>query len=442
MSQITCCPSCGTQFRVVADQLRISDGWVRCGRCQQVFDAHQNLQDLQRLSVTDPDHTVQDASAGAVSSTAASDPSGTLPTKLPSETATAVESPPAPMVPQVIEHMVQAAPTPPPEITAADAQEVQEPRWDHDHDTQLSDASDEEAVGMTSVLPELDHVPAKLDPPLSADAMAPPELSSGMAVALESKPAIAADPMMDAHSEPSLEIDTAPQASPSNQQPTLEPASTDRTTSVDAAVAPATTTESETEIEPELAALQQALLMPKDGMLAAEPMPSFVRQAQRKAWWSQPWVRFIMGMLVMLLPLALLLQVALHERNALAARWPYWEPMLQAMCVALRCEVAPYQNIHAVVVSGSAFAQEPQSNHYRLELSIRNQADFAVATPAVELSLTDAHDQVLVRKVLHPQDIGAPQELAAHTEWSDTVPLATEGLNLPVLGYRVLLFYP
>ncbi|WP_417034226.1 zinc-ribbon domain-containing protein, partial [Comamonas kerstersii] len=46
MSLTTCCPYCGTRFRVVADQLRISDGWVRCGRCQEVFDATQALQEV------------------------------------------------------------------------------------------------------------------------------------------------------------------------------------------------------------------------------------------------------------------------------------------------------------------------------------------------------------------------------------------------------------
>ncbi|MEG2580359.1 zinc-ribbon domain-containing protein, partial [Comamonas sp.] len=47
MSLITCCPSCGTKFRVVADQLRISEGWVRCGRCQEVFDAAKSLEEVQ-----------------------------------------------------------------------------------------------------------------------------------------------------------------------------------------------------------------------------------------------------------------------------------------------------------------------------------------------------------------------------------------------------------
>lgn len=45
MSLITRCPACQTSFRVVPDQLRISDGWVRCGRCQQIFDANAALVD-------------------------------------------------------------------------------------------------------------------------------------------------------------------------------------------------------------------------------------------------------------------------------------------------------------------------------------------------------------------------------------------------------------
>jgi predicted Zn finger-like uncharacterized protein len=45
MSLITCCPSCGTMFRVVPDQLRISEGWVRCGHCAEVFDATSHMMD-------------------------------------------------------------------------------------------------------------------------------------------------------------------------------------------------------------------------------------------------------------------------------------------------------------------------------------------------------------------------------------------------------------
>jgi predicted Zn finger-like uncharacterized protein len=44
MSLITRCPACGTMFKVVADQLKISQGWVRCGQCSEVFDAAAHLQ--------------------------------------------------------------------------------------------------------------------------------------------------------------------------------------------------------------------------------------------------------------------------------------------------------------------------------------------------------------------------------------------------------------
>ncbi len=50
MSLATRCPACNTTFKVVRDQLRISDGWVRCGRCSRVFDANDHM--------VDPSHPV------------------------------------------------------------------------------------------------------------------------------------------------------------------------------------------------------------------------------------------------------------------------------------------------------------------------------------------------------------------------------------------------
>src|SRR5512137_1134109 len=46
MTLATRCPSCGTVFRVVQDQLRVSEGWVRCGRCNGVFNAAEVLFDI------------------------------------------------------------------------------------------------------------------------------------------------------------------------------------------------------------------------------------------------------------------------------------------------------------------------------------------------------------------------------------------------------------
>lgn len=45
MSDTTLCPQCATRFKVSAEQLDAHDGLVRCGRCQNVFNAREYLQD-------------------------------------------------------------------------------------------------------------------------------------------------------------------------------------------------------------------------------------------------------------------------------------------------------------------------------------------------------------------------------------------------------------
>ena len=79
MSLITRCPVCRTMFKVVPDQLRISEGWVRCGQCEEVFDAEAHLVNgrathdepapsgkdlLQGVSAVESDLLVPDLSAG------------------------------------------------------------------------------------------------------------------------------------------------------------------------------------------------------------------------------------------------------------------------------------------------------------------------------------------------------------------------------------------
>ena len=50
MSLATRCPACGTVFRVVRDQLKVSEGWVRCGRCSEVFNAGERLFELDPVT--------------------------------------------------------------------------------------------------------------------------------------------------------------------------------------------------------------------------------------------------------------------------------------------------------------------------------------------------------------------------------------------------------
>lgn len=66
MALATKCPKCGSMFRVVADQLKLRGGLVRCGQCRTVFDAIGSLA------------YVEDASLTATRPMAPSAPDGTL----------------------------------------------------------------------------------------------------------------------------------------------------------------------------------------------------------------------------------------------------------------------------------------------------------------------------------------------------------------------------
>ncbi len=56
MSLVVTCPSCGTVFSMVREQLEASEGKVRCGHCMDVFDAKAQLvqmDDLDREYLSD-----------------------------------------------------------------------------------------------------------------------------------------------------------------------------------------------------------------------------------------------------------------------------------------------------------------------------------------------------------------------------------------------------
>ena len=50
----TTCTHCGTRFKVTAKQLKAADGQVRCGQCEQVFDAYENLESKKTKTAPKP----------------------------------------------------------------------------------------------------------------------------------------------------------------------------------------------------------------------------------------------------------------------------------------------------------------------------------------------------------------------------------------------------
>lgn len=329
MSMITSCPACGTMFRVVPDQLKISEGWVRCGHCAEVFDATAHLTDESIL--------------------------GTPPV---AEQAT-----------RPVELVTQPAPLP-----------VRQPE------------------------------PVRPPEP-------PPAVERGSDRSEESSSFFGSDSQ-------SLE------ASPLDTPFVFRPSDLVRRDS---------------SMLPEESYLDSRTMREMEDEAPPEELPnvSFVRQARRKAFWRRPTVRILLSLGSVLLAALLVLQLAYHDRDRLALAEPALRPWLERLCDPLGCTLGPPRQIEAIVIESSGF-NRLRADTYRLAFTLRNTAPVQVAAPAMELTITDAQDQPIARRVITPGEIGAPEGvIAPGTEWSRSIGLLVSAPSTArVAGYRLLAFYP
>jgi len=322
----TRCPACGTVFRVVPDQLRVSEGWVRCGRCAEVFNAPESLVDMD----TGARQRLPDADKKSLVATPATATDGAAP--------------------GVARHPLEGE-TPP------------------------SDAA----------LPAHGPAPAEPPPPtpVDTDAIAPPGHAIDFGIGAPGPDAdadAAAGPLPDPRAEPD-----------------------DR------------------------------------------PPPSFVRQADRAARWRRPRLRLALGVGAGVAALVLGAQVVFTYRDLAAARWPELRPALEQACAALNCELGAVRAIGGLAVQSSGLARVEASDLYRLSVTLRNQSDIDLATPAIDLSLTDTQGRLVSRRVLRLAELGhLPDSLAAGREvvLQTTLQVAATEATGPVAGYTIELFYP
>jgi len=462
MSQVTRCPACGTRFKVVADQLRISQGWVRCGVCHEVFDASEDLQPLP----TAPVNAAGTPVAGGASHNPAEFEDDdirefresmwlpTAPSGLPGRGASGPAAPVAPSVPAA--PAAPAAPAVSTATTAAAASaepspsmppaEVPAPEAPPSPPVTAKDPSASAAEESGSALPGASLV----DEILAASRAAP-----------KSPPAAQAEQAVDGLLGP--ESDTAaPVPAPAKDEegvpftrphkPSDKPSDKSSDKSSDAP-APSVPTGLLRESEPQAPASVPSPEFSRwpdsdgegSGEAAAalpEAEPGFVRQARRKAFWRRPAVRVALVLGSLLGVGALAGQVMWGQRDALAVQHPSLAPALQALCAMAGCELQPRRQIGDVVIGSSGFRQLPRSGQYQWSLSLENRSDFPVAMPAVELTLTDAQDKLLLRRVIRLDQFGAPAQIEGHGEWSVTAPVEVQGLEAAVAGYRALVFYP
>ena len=111
------------------------------------------------------------------------------------------------------------------------------------------------------------------------------------------------------------------------------------------------------------------------------------------------------GAAIVLLLIALGLQALLEYRETLAAHAPATRPVLAGACALLGCTIGPLRDTVALSIDASDLQADP-AHHGLLLLTatIRNRAAYALAYPYLELTLTDASDQVVVRRAFAPAE--------------------------------------
>ena len=144
--------------------------------------------------------------------------------------------------------------------------------------------------------------------------------------------------------------------------------------------------------------------------------------------------------------LSLLLQGMTYFRHSLARDMPSMKPILVTYCNIVGCEIALPRNAEAITIESSDLKQFPdRPKEILLTALLRNRANYEQAFPSLELTLTDATDQAVIKKTFHPADYlqtkaKTGQGIAPLQEAN--VRLRVELIDLAAVGYRLYVYYP
>ena len=171
---------------------------------------------------------------------------------------------------------------------------------------------------------------------------------------------------------------------------------------------------------------------------------SFLRHTPTPSVWKNRSVRVLLSVSCLVLGAMLVLQVVIHERDRIATALPDTKLALNTLCRIAGCTVTPLRQIESVVIDSSTFTKF-RADVYRLSFTLKNTAHIIVATPSLELTLTDIQDQPVIRRVFTAMEFGDKSGvMEAGAELSVTMPLNVKlsGNYEKVSGYRLLSFYP
>ena len=158
--------------------------------------------------------------------------------------------------------------------------------------------------------------------------------------------------------------------------------------------------------------------------------------------------RFFGGVLVLILSTCLLGQATYWWRSEVAMRVPQTRPYLVRACERLHCDLEPPAQIDQLSIESSELVAAPgAAGSLAFTALVRNHSANALAYPAIEITLTDARDQAILRRVFLPDaylgdTLGAKRlaGLSGNSEYTLKLTFNTSGVA--TAGYRAGIFYP
>lgn len=159
--------------------------------------------------------------------------------------------------------------------------------------------------------------------------------------------------------------------------------------------------------------------------------------SKRRTW---PWVVGASASVLLLMA-----QSAYFFRMGLAAHLPVIKPALVAYCHLLNCTLPLPQNAESISIESSGLEADPEhENQITFSALLRNRAGYAMAFPALALTLNDNQDKSLARRFFMPAEYLPADEnvqtgFLSNHEVSVKLRLNTGGLR--PAGYRLELFY-
>lgn len=161
------------------------------------------------------------------------------------------------------------------------------------------------------------------------------------------------------------------------------------------------------------------------------------RERKRNAWLATGAV---------LLALLLAGQAVWHFRDAIAAHFPGTRAALVRACAYAGCTIRPLRDVAALSIESSDLqADAAHRGLLILAASVRNRANYAIAYPHLELTLTDAADQPVVRRAFAPAEYaGGTVDLSRGILGGSEMPIKmfVDASATSQAGYRLYLFYP